>query len=94
MSAQTVTVTRGIAYLDEHLPGWQDEIDWEALDMNTCEKCIVGQLFGDYDRGMRILGLGNSEGAGTRFGFETKGNWDKLRNLWQRLAASGEEQAA
>jgi len=85
MSAQTVTVTRGIAYLDEHLPGWQDEIDWSRLSMETCERCIIGQLFGDYDRGLRILKLDDS--GGQRFGFATSGNWDKLGSIWKKLVA-------
>jgi hypothetical protein len=85
VSAQTVTVTRGIAYLDEHLPGWQDEIEWDELDMEHCETCIIGQLFGDYDRGMRILQLGEKDGR--RLGFQTEGNWAKLAGLWRRLTA-------
>ena len=84
MSAQTVTVTRGIAYLDEHLPGWQDEIDWDKLEMDECEKCILGQLFGNYERGLRVLGLDD----GQRFGLATSGNWEKLTNLWRRLVAA------
>ena len=85
MSAQTVTVTRGIALLDEHLPGWQDEIDWDDLEMDTCEKCILGQIFGDYQKGLRLLGLEGDRG--TRYGFNTEGSWDKLTNLWRRMVA-------
>jgi hypothetical protein len=85
MSAQTVTVTRGIAYLDEHLPGWQDEINWSELEMDSCEKCILGQLFGDYKRGLHILRI--PESRALRFGFNTRGDWHKLTNIWKRLAA-------
>lgn len=39
---------RGMAYLDQHKPGWVDLIDTELLDMRSPDRCILGQLFGSY----------------------------------------------
>lgn len=41
-------VAAGAAYLDEHKPGWIDEIELAALDLaNTC-LCVLGQVYGNY----------------------------------------------
>lgn len=52
-------VERGIALLNEKVPGWQERIDWERLDMmeplpkrypnpNNNPGCILCQLFGTW----------------------------------------------
>ena len=37
-------VQRGIAYLNDNVPGWFNRIDLDILDLNSCSKCIKGQL--------------------------------------------------
>lgn len=47
MAADTIRarVARGVALLDEKLPGWAQQIDLDRLDLgNTCN-CILGQGF-------------------------------------------------
>src|SRR5438270_8334732 len=38
-------VQRGVALLDEKLPGWYDKIAVCKLRMENAQDCIVGQLF-------------------------------------------------
>jgi hypothetical protein len=38
-------VARGAALLDETVPGWDQRIDLDLLDVDCCERCILGQLF-------------------------------------------------
>jgi hypothetical protein len=50
-------VARGVALLDEHMPGWELKIDLGALDMGDCDVCVLGQLVGNYTRGLHKLGI-------------------------------------
>jgi hypothetical protein len=43
-------VERGIRWLDKEHPGWHKKIDLRILDLNQCRKCVLGQLFGDFNR--------------------------------------------
>lgn len=60
-------VATGVAFLNEVLPGWEKKIVLESLDINYCEECILGQLFGDFDDGRDQLGL--SWGECDEYGF-------------------------
>lgn len=37
-------IARGSAYLDDVSPGWHDEVDTETLDLNSGDRCVLGQL--------------------------------------------------
>jgi hypothetical protein len=51
-------VDKGIAFLDERMPGWRNKIDLEALSMYSGCDCIVGQLYnGEYCNGLQDLGM-------------------------------------
>lgn len=41
--------------LDRVRPGWWREIALDRLAMETCYRCIIGQLYGDYWLGCREL---------------------------------------
>lgn len=73
------SVERGVELLDERLPGWRNVIDQEKLDMGDCKQCILGQLFGDYERGLILLGVSPSQ-----FGFHTAGRatFDSMKGAW------------
>jgi hypothetical protein len=60
-------VERGAALLDERRPGWWDEVDVGRLDFDSCEECVLGQLWGSYGSGKKRLGL-DWRGA-TKLGF-------------------------
>lgn len=42
-------VEAGAAWLDQHRPGWLDEIDLITLDVGDRDYCVMGQLYGDAD---------------------------------------------
>jgi len=48
-------VNAGIDLLDKIYPGWDDWVDLDELDMNTVDKCILGQVFGHYDEGVSYI---------------------------------------
>jgi len=48
-------VGRGMALLDERVPGWVDRIDVDRLDVSHPGDCPLGQLFGSYERAWRVL---------------------------------------
>lgn len=38
-------VARGVAWLDEHYPGWFNAIDLETLNISRCDICVLGQVY-------------------------------------------------
>jgi hypothetical protein len=45
-------VAKGAALLDREVPGWAEQIDLPTLNMSSCSRCILGQLYGeDEDEG-------------------------------------------
>lgn len=50
-------VERGAALLDRKAPGWRDRVAPGDLDMDSCERCVVGQALGEYCVGIEILGV-------------------------------------
>ena len=59
-------VRTGVALLDEKVPGWFERIDLDRLDMDSCARCVLGQLFGSFVRGSLAVGFdmsGNDEVA-------------------------------
>jgi hypothetical protein len=69
-------------FLDEHEPGWVDEIDVAQLDLNSCDVCVLGQLFGQYGKAVTTLGFSLDDE--TRLGFNV--TYDMLAR-----AADGDE---
>ena len=49
-------VAAGAALLDERAPGWRAKIDTAVLDLDSDERCILGQVFGGYVAGLESLG--------------------------------------
>lgn len=45
---------RGARLLDDIKPGWYKLIDLGQLDMGNCYRCILGQVYGDYDRAIGL----------------------------------------
>jgi hypothetical protein len=48
-------VARGVALLDERVPGWRKRIDLSAFNFESLECCVLGQLYGGWGRGVRAL---------------------------------------
>jgi hypothetical protein len=66
-SRAEVRVQAGATFLDELMPDWTSRIDPERLSMASKDDCIIAQLFGSYETGVRRLGVCVSEAR--RFGF-------------------------
>jgi hypothetical protein len=49
-------VDRGVALLDEKVPGWRELIQVSRLAMSNGCRCVLGQLFGGYLEGVDALG--------------------------------------
>jgi len=50
------TVAEAAVLLDRKFPyGWADWVDLDTLDLMSPTRCILGQLFGDWDRGAHLL---------------------------------------
>lgn len=53
----STVIQPAIDFLDERLPNWRDSINVDRLDMLNQFDCVLGQLFGDWQRGLSILGM-------------------------------------
>lgn len=49
------SVNRGIALLDAKVPGWFNKVDPKEIDLYSSFNCILGQIFGNYQRGLWVL---------------------------------------
>lgn len=50
-------VQAGMAVLDKQKPGWECMIDPDTLDLDSCQLCLLGQIYGSYWDGKRHLGI-------------------------------------
>jgi hypothetical protein len=48
-------VRRGATLLDERVVGWARRINERELNLSSCGKCILGQVYGEFERGIEIL---------------------------------------
>ena len=78
-------VSRGVARLDACNPGWRSQIDWSRL--HPIANCVLMQLYGDYGKGKRALGIDHGRDYGfnlnPRIGMTDPHEW---RRTW-RIAA-------
>lgn len=70
-------VAKGIALLDEKVPGWPDKINLNRLNIGNASFCVTAQLSGENDwiLGMEQLGLEQGEfntGSYTMHGFNVE----------------------
>lgn len=61
-------VAKGARLLDNRVPGWETRIDRANLKMRHVGRCILGQLYGDYNTGRSVLNLTPDQGE--EFGFD------------------------
>lgn len=43
-----LAVKKGTQWLDENHPGWERRLDLSNLEMNNCERCVIGQAVGNF----------------------------------------------
>lgn len=56
-------VQRGAAYLDDIDPEWYRRVDAETLELSSGSSCVLGQLHGDFRRGLSRSQLINMSSA-------------------------------
>ena len=54
-------VLAGAMLLDEHHPGWEGKINLPTLNIHNCRRCALGQLYGDFEKGQKALGLQDAQ---------------------------------
>lgn len=54
-------VQAGAAYLDTACPGWDERIVTGILDITSWSRCVLGQLYGGFSKGVEALGLDLAE---------------------------------
>ena len=72
--------------LDNLVPGWADLIEPASLDLESRYNCVLGQLFGTYEGGLRALRLNEYEdavGLGFNLGFAQL-TYQPLLREWKR----------
>jgi hypothetical protein len=84
-------VRNGIALLDQCYPGWRDSVILESLQMASCTRCVLGQLYGDYFKGAWHIARGNGSNnireMAIHHGFSIPyisgdPRWELLRDEW------------
>jgi hypothetical protein len=57
----TERVSAGIDLLDRECRGWDKHIDLGRLSLDSCQRCVLGQLFRSYSLGLADLELDDDE---------------------------------
>lgn len=78
---------QGVYLLDSSIgPLWRTYIDAEKLDISDMRRCVLGQLYGEYGRGLYQLGM--TPGDGRKYGFDGSRRMTKTLTKEWRLALS------
>lgn len=82
MSNAPALVAKGIAKLNEFFdgPNWVRRVSVFSLSMATCDKCILGQLFGDYETG--VIAMKNLDGGSYGFASSSLATSEELTKEW------------
>jgi hypothetical protein len=64
-------VARGIARLDDRIPGWRSGVNARRLVMSSPVNCVLGQVTGSYELGTAKLDLGRFQAI--FYGFDVFG---------------------
>ena len=80
----TMRVTRGARALDRLHPDWEKEIDLSTLDEECAESCILGQLYGEFEKAPEEL---NAKHRVVYLGFfkTKKMDFEELTRAWKKL---------
>jgi hypothetical protein len=64
----------GAEFLDREQPGWASHINLEELDLSSCTRCVLGQLFGDFTDATYEMDLDSPES----YGFDLGDEWNAM----------------
>lgn len=79
---------KGAKRLDEKRPGWAQRIQVERLNMFSGSQCILGQEYGQYQRGWRdVHPTGGDEPFAVAYGFTLEDPWQH-NPTWNLLQAA------
>lgn len=86
-------VKKGAALLDRAVPGWAHRIGAE-LEMASCQRCVLGQVYGGYFIGSDALATMDPivDQSPEIYGFDlprvldSRDNFDPAGEYWERLA--------
>lgn len=93
MSTVAERVAAGATVLDEHAPDWVDRISLADLNIGSCRRCVLGQVFGHYFTGLDKLGL-RGVALAVEHGFSTpRRQAGELTAEWYRLVEARRAQA-
>lgn len=75
---------RGARLMDREQPGWAYWIDRGNLSLQSGLRCILGQEYGSYARGLDVLGFSRFRHyRAISHGFHlSAGHWDSLTAAW------------
>lgn len=62
MEGYRLTVTDAASLLDRAAPNWFRRVNLDTLDLSSRTMCVLGQLFGDYSEGRRLISYHDEEG--------------------------------
>jgi hypothetical protein len=71
--------------LDRNMPGWEKCIDEDRLNIASSKHCMFGQLYGNFSKGLKRLGIpaGYEAGVALTMGSKTPHeDWARLKELW------------
>ena len=72
--------------------GWVERINCATLDLASESRCVLGQLYGDYESGCAALAEEDlDDDWGTYYGFNTYGNMEELDDAWHAVLCDKEE---
>lgn len=88
MNQYQEVVHRGAELLDSLRPGWHEEIRTDALSMMSGCRCIIGQLTGDFNRGIKELNIEHPKMFGLNITEQgdlcsALDQWDDLDVAWK-----------
>lgn len=86
MTSMAKKVKAGAELLDERRPGWAKEINLATLNLEECDECIQGQLYGEFQNAAALQQLGVADIAhGFTLPFCTSDwDWLFLTELWKQ----------
>lgn len=87
MTDYAAKVAAGIKFLDSKAAAgaisanWRDKVDLGTLRLESCDVCVLGQVFGHYDTGKAKLGIDNYDTKA--LGFNTDYSMTELTEAWK-----------
>jgi len=89
------SVEAGANLLDKGYPGWDKRIKLAELNMKSLTRCILGQVYGHYNRG--LAGLDISMYTSAKLGFtsfsDDHESFHRLRAEWKKLIKKRRDKA-